>query len=49
MPQEQRLAAILFADIEGYTHKMQQDEQDAMLWLERFKESLEKEVPSHKG
>ncbi len=43
MPNEiqRRLAAILFADITGYTALMQHDEQDALEKLARFRDALE--------
>lgn len=44
-----KLAAILFADIVGYTALMQKDEQQALARLQRFKEALEAQVPTHRG
>ena len=44
-----RLAAILFADIEGYTALMQVNEQKALAALEKFKTTLESQVLQHKG
>ena len=44
-----RLAAILFADIVGYTATMQTDEPQALNSLKKFKTSLETEVPNHQG
>ena len=44
-----RLAAILFADIVGYTAAMQNDESQALASLQKFKSNLEKEVPALKG
>ena len=49
MNENRRLAAILFADIEGYTAKMQDDESTALRWLEKFKQSIHHEVASHSG
>lgn len=42
-------AIILFADIAGYTAKMEQSEKDALDWLEKFKGTLEEQVPKHNG
>ena len=44
-----RLAAVLFADIVGYTALMQSDEGVAMAHLEKFKQALELEVPKNQG
>jgi TolB-like protein/class 3 adenylate cyclase/Flp pilus assembly protein TadD len=44
-----RLAAILFADITGYTAMMQRDEEDGMRRLHRFREVLEERVAAHEG
>ncbi len=44
-----RLAAILFADIVGYTALMQADEPQALTSLQKFKTVLEKQVPANKG
>ena len=49
MSQSRQLAAILFADIAGYTALMQQDEQKALELINRFKEVLEKITPEHQG
>jgi adenylate cyclase len=49
MSQSRQLAAILFADIAGYTALMQQDEQKALELINRFKEVLEKITPEHRG
>ena len=43
------LAAILFADIQGYTATMQTDESEALNNLKKFKSSLETEVSNHQG
>lgn len=44
-----QLAAVLFADIAGYTALMQADEVRALNNLKRFKEDLETQVPLHQG
>lgn len=44
-----RLAAILFADIAGYTALMQRDEQSALAHLRKFRQTLEAQVPAHCG
>jgi adenylate cyclase len=44
-----KLAAILFADIAGYTALMQEDEEGALLRLNRFEELLEKYAPEYGG
>ena len=44
-----KLAAILFADIVGYTHLMQQDEHRAKEQLEKFRQVLKEEVHSFNG
>ena len=44
-----RLAAILFADIAGYTALMQHDEKDALLKLARFKQALEAKTAEFQG
>jgi len=44
-----KLAAILFADIVGYTALMQTDEKTANLLLEKFHTTLNTKVPFHKG
>ena len=44
-----QLAAVLFADIVGYTSIMQSDEQTALLKLQNFKLILEQKVTIHKG
>jgi adenylate cyclase len=49
MPSTRRLAAILFADITGYTAMMQRDETDGMLRLKRFRTVLEESVTKHGG
>ncbi|MBT8219403.1 MAG: adenylate/guanylate cyclase domain-containing protein, partial [Bacteroidia bacterium] len=44
-----RLAAILFADIQGYTALMQKDEKKASILLRRFQEQLKKGVNENNG
>jgi len=44
-----QLAAVLFADIAGYTALMQKDEVGALSGLRQFKDDLETHVPVHKG
>ena len=46
---KRKLAAILFADIEGYTSMMQQDEQAASSTLRHFQKQLEEKVALHNG
>jgi TolB-like protein/class 3 adenylate cyclase/tetratricopeptide (TPR) repeat protein len=47
--QNRRLAAILFADIAGYTALMQRDEQEALQKLTHFKEVLSVKSAEHHG
>ena len=47
--QQRKLAAILFADIVGYTALMQSNEQHALSHLQKFKAELEQLVPTNKG
>jgi TolB-like protein/class 3 adenylate cyclase/Tfp pilus assembly protein PilF len=49
MSSNRRLAAILFADITGYTAMMQRDEADGMRRLKRFRQVLEESVSKHGG
>ena len=49
MPPNRRLAAILFVDIVGYTALMQQDEELAINTVNKFKQELESNVPTHQG
>ncbi len=48
-PENRKLAAVLFADIVGYTALMQSNEGMAMAHLEKFKQALELEVPNNNG
>ncbi len=49
MPTDHKLAAILFADIAGYTAMMQDNEKNALAVLNWFEEALEDIVPKHQG
>jgi adenylate cyclase len=49
MTSTRQLAAIMFADIEGYTSLMQEDESMALNLLGKLKQKLEQEVELHKG
>src|SRR6266446_10879260 len=49
MPATRQLAAILFADIQGYTALMQDDEVKANIFREKLKKNLELEVVKHNG
>lgn len=44
-----QLAAIVFADIEGFTAMMQTDEFLAMQWRDRLKQKLQEETEKHFG
>ena len=48
-PTKRKLAAILFADIAGYTALMEQDEAGAASMLHRFQKETEEKVTSHGG
>jgi TolB-like protein/Tfp pilus assembly protein PilF len=47
--QKRQLAAILFADIEGYTTLMQENESLAIQKRNRFRKIIEDQVPAHNG
>ncbi len=49
MTTSRQLAAIMFADIEGYTSMMQEDETMALNLLGKLKQKLEEEVVLHGG
>lgn len=49
MAQSRKLAAIMFADIVGYTAMMQEDETIAIACRQKLKQSLDEIVPSHGG
>ncbi|MCB0568953.1 MAG: tetratricopeptide repeat protein [Phaeodactylibacter sp.] len=49
MPPTRRLAAIMFADIAGYTAMMQANEADGMMRLKRFRTVLDDCVSRHHG
>ncbi len=44
-----KLAAVLFADIVGYTALMQSDESLALSTLEKFKQELDRQIPANQG
>ncbi len=47
--EQRKLAAIMFADMMGYTAMMQEDEARAKLLRNRQKKTLEKLIPAHNG
>lgn len=47
--EQRRLAAVMFADMTGYTAMMQEDEAQAKLLRNRQKHTLEALIPAHKG
>ncbi len=49
MSQSRQLAAIMFADIAGYTAMMQEDEVHAMKLRKKFQSKLEAEISIHGG
>lgn len=49
MPATRRLAAILFADIAGYTRMMQTDEQSGLKKVKRFQKELNRLLHVHGG
>src|SRR5918994_2104518 len=46
---ERQLAAVMFADMTGYTALMQEDEQKAKILRDRQRQTLENFVPHHNG
>ncbi|HEX6191651.1 MAG TPA: hypothetical protein VFZ42_04770, partial [Chitinophagaceae bacterium] len=44
-----QLAAIMFADMTGYTAMMQEDEQKAKVLRDRQRSALERFIPGHNG
>jgi len=49
MPENRKLAAIMFTDIVGYTAMMQKNEQHAISLLERHQAVLESKIVEHHG
>ncbi|HET9431240.1 MAG TPA: tetratricopeptide repeat protein [Chitinophagaceae bacterium] len=49
MPESRQLAAIIFADIAGYTAMMQQNEHAALEKINRFRQVLENETARYNG
>ncbi|MBL0356560.1 MAG: hypothetical protein IPP72_06520 [Chitinophagaceae bacterium] len=49
MSQIRQLAAIMFADIVGYTALMQEDEKLAMQLRDKMKQKLDIEISLHNG
>ncbi|MDH3650748.1 MAG: adenylate/guanylate cyclase domain-containing protein [Saprospiraceae bacterium] len=49
MPEERRLAAILFADIQAYSAMMHEDEQNAMEVLEHFRSVIDLGISKFNG
>ncbi|MDW3651175.1 MAG: adenylate/guanylate cyclase domain-containing protein [Bacteroidia bacterium] len=49
MPQSRRLAAIMFADIAGYTAMMQRNEKEGLAKVHRFSEVMEAKAASNNG
>lgn len=49
MPATRQLAAILFADIQGYTALMQDDEEKAIIIRDKFQKVLTHEIRLHNG
>lgn len=47
--QQRQLAAIMFADMTGYTAMMQEDERKAMILRDRQRQVLETLIPAHNG
>ena len=49
MKETRKLNTILYADITGYTAIMNNNEEQAMEYLQNFKKILEKKVQNHQG
>ena len=49
MNSTRRLAAIVFADIAGYTAMMQKNEQEALQVLNHFRKDIDSLVPQFNG
>ena len=49
MSQSRQLAAIMFADIKGYTAQMQEDETMALQMRHKLRTKLEEEIATHHG
>lgn len=49
IPEQRKLAAIMFADMTGYTAMMQEDEAHAKLLRIRQRQTLETLIPAHHG
>ncbi len=49
MPQKRQLAAILFADIQGFTALVQHDEDQAKIITDKFHKVLETDLRNHHG
>ncbi|MDX1479516.1 MAG: adenylate/guanylate cyclase domain-containing protein [Saprospiraceae bacterium] len=48
-PKARKLAAIVFADIAGYTALMQTDEERALSWLNHFSTTVRSQAKAHNG
>lgn len=49
MQQNRQLAAIMFADIVGYTALMHEDERNALMLRDKMKQKLDAEITLHRG
>jgi len=49
MPESRQLAVIMFTDIVGYTAMMQRDESQALIKMNRYRESLKLQVQEFNG
>lgn len=47
--EKRKLLAVLFADIAGYTALMQEDEQKAITYINKFRKIIESETPKSNG